>query len=128
MATDPYQPQPLNAEPGEPLPEVPAEAYADDAEDVPVVVVPEGVVVAPPTQVRRPWRTTARTLFQALVALAVLFPLLVEQTGLTTEDAPWLVIPLGVAAAVARIMALPQVEAFLARFVPFLAAEKETSR
>jgi hypothetical protein len=75
-----------------------------------------------PTQVRRPWRATARTIFQALVALCVLFPILVEQTGLTTADFPWLAIPLGVAAAVARIMALPQVEQFLARFIPFLAA------
>lgn len=75
-----------------------------------------------PTQVRRPWRSTARTLFQALVAMAVLFPILVESTGLKPEDAPWLAIPLAVAAAVARAMALPQVENFLARFLPFLAA------
>lgn len=95
------------------------------------VAVPEGTSetgavaslgVVEPTQVRRPWRTTARTIFQALVALCVLFPVLVEQTGLTTADLPWLAIPLGVAAAVARIMALPQVEQFLARFIPFLAA------
>lgn len=79
-------------------------------------------VAVEPTQVRRPWRTTARTLFQALVALCVLFPVLVDQTGLRVEDAPWLAIPLAVAAAIARIMALPQVNAFLARFIPFLAA------
>lgn len=75
-----------------------------------------------PTQVRRPWRTTVRTLFQALIALAVLFPILVENTGLDPQDAPWLAVPLAVAAAIARIMALPQVNAFLARFIPFLAA------
>lgn len=75
-----------------------------------------------PTQVRRPWRSTARTLFQALVALAVLFPILVENTGLDAEDAPWLAIPLAVAATLTRLMALPQVEDFLARFLPFLAA------
>ena len=88
---------------------------------------PGTVVLADPTQLRRPWRSTARTLFQALVALCVLFPVLVETTGLDLEDAPWLAIPLGVAAAVARIMALPQVEVFLRRFIPFLsAAPKET--
>lgn len=75
-----------------------------------------------PTQMRRPWRSTARTLFQSVVALAVLFPVLVEQTGLDRQDLPWLAIPLGVAAALTRIMALPQVELFLRRFLPFLAA------
>lgn len=79
-------------------------------------------VLADPTQVRRPWRSTARTVFQALVALCVLFPILVDQTGLKAEDLPWLAIPLAVAATVTRIMALPQVEAFLKRFLPFLAA------
>lgn len=83
---------------------------------------PGTVVLADPTQVRRPWRSTARTLFQALVALCVLFPVLVDQTGLTVEDAPWLAIPLAVAAAIARIMALPAVETFLRTFVPFLSA------
>lgn len=76
-----------------------------------------------PTQVKRPWRATARTTFQALVALAVLFPILVEQTGLKVEDVPWLAIPLGIAAATAKIMARPEVEVFLRRFVPFLSAE-----
>jgi hypothetical protein len=82
-----------------------------------------GVIVSvDPTQIRRPWRSTARTLSQAFVALCVLFPLLVENTRLKLEDAPWLAVPLAVAAAVARIMALPQVETFLRTFVPFLAA------
>lgn len=84
--------------------------------------IPGAVVTVVPTQVRRPWRSTVRTLFQALVALAVLFPILVETTGLDPEDAPWLAIPLAVAAALARVMALPQVEDFLRRFLPFLAA------
>lgn len=75
-----------------------------------------------PTQVRRPWRSTLRTVFQALLALCVLFPLLVDQTGLTVADAPWLAVPLAVAAAAARIMALPQVEEFLRDHLSFLAA------
>lgn len=74
------------------------------------------------TQVRRPWRATARTAFQALVALAVLFPVLVQTAGLDPDSAPWLLVPLGVAAGFARVMALPQVEGFLQRFVPWLAA------
>lgn len=76
-----------------------------------------------PTQVRRPWRATARTIFQALIALCVLFPVLVQTAGLEVDAFPWLAIPLAVAAAVARIMAHPQVEVFLRRFVPFLAAD-----
>lgn len=80
------------------------------------------VVAVAPTQVRRPWRATARTLFQALIGLAVLFPLLVETAGLDPASAPWLALPLAIAAGLARIMALPQVDDFLRRFVPFLSA------
>ena len=76
-----------------------------------------------PTQVRRPWRTTSRTLFQAFIALCVMFPVLVQTAGLDVAAFPWLAVPLAVAGAVARIMALPQVEAFLKRFLPFLAAD-----
>lgn len=83
---------------------------------------PGTVILADPTQVRRPWRSTARTVFQALVALAVLFPILVSTAGLDPESLPWLAVPLAVAAGFARVMALPQVEAFLRRFIPFLAA------
>lgn len=78
-----------------------------------------------PTQVKRPWRATARTAFQALVALCVMFPILVQTAGLDPAAFPWLAIPLAVAAAVAKVMALPQVEAFLRRFLPFLAADSE---
>ena len=82
--------------------------------------------VPTPTQVRRPWRATLRTVFQALVALAVMLPVLVEATGLRPDQWPWLAGVLAVAAAVTRVMALPQVEAFLRRFLPFLAtAPKE---
>ena len=79
--------------------------------------------VTNPTQVRRPWRATLRTVFQALVALAVMAPVLVEATGLQADQWPWLAGVLAVAAAITRIMALPQVEDFLARFIPFLAAQ-----
>lgn len=80
------------------------------------------VVAVAPTQVRRPWRAVARTTFQALIGLAILFPLLVETAGLDPDSAPWLAVPLATAAALARIMALPQVDDFLRRFAPFLSA------
>jgi hypothetical protein len=79
-------------------------------------------VAVTPTQVRKPWRSTARTLFQALMGLVILFPILVQTAGLDPSSAPWLAVPLAVAAGLARIMALPQVNDFLARFVPWLSA------
>jgi hypothetical protein len=75
-----------------------------------------------PTQVRRPWRATTRTVFQALVALAIMAPVLVQATGLDPTSLPWLAGVLAVCAAITRVMALPQVEAFLRRFLPFLSA------
>lgn len=93
---------------------------ADDPAEVEPVV--PSTPLEPPTQVRRPWRATLRTAFQALLALAVMAPVLVEATGLRADQWPWLAGVLAVAAAVTRVMALPQVEQFLERFLPFLAA------
>lgn len=80
-----------------------------------------------PTQVRRPWRSTARTVFQALIGLCVLAPLVIAQTGLTAEQLPWLGVVLAVAAAVTRIMAIPGVETWLSTYLPFLAAAPGSS-
>jgi hypothetical protein len=71
-----------------------------------------------------PWRRTLRTTFQAVVALAVMLPVLIAQTGLKTDQAPWLAGVLVVCAVVTRIMANPQVEVFLQRFLPWLSAHK----
>lgn len=76
---------------------------------------------APPTQVRRPWRATLRTGFAAAVALGAMLPLLVEASGLDETAAP-VGGALAIAAGVTRVMALPAVEEFLRRFVPWLAA------
>lgn len=76
-----------------------------------------------PTQVLRPWRATVRTAFQFIVAFFVLLPFIVDATGLEPEVYPWLGGILAVAAGVTRVMALPQVEAFLAQFLPWLAAD-----
>lgn len=75
----------------------------------------------PPTQVRRPWRATLRTVLQALVSVCAMLPLLVGASGLD-EQVPAVAGVLAVAAAVTRIMALPAVEAFLQQFLPWLAA------
>lgn len=79
-------------------------------------------VRALPTQVRRPRRTTIRTVFQALIALCAMAPVLVATTGLKADQLPWLAGVLAVAAAVTRLMALPQVEVFLRRYASWLAA------
>lgn len=79
-----------------------------------------------PTQVRRPWRSTLRTVFQALVGLAAIAPLVAagveEATGYDLEGVPFIVTALAAAAAVTRVMAIQAVEAWLRRFLPFLAA------
>lgn len=74
-----------------------------------------------PTQVRRPWRATIRTVFAVTVAIAAMAPFLVEASGVEESAAP-VVGFLAIAGGVTRVMALPQVETFLRRFLPFLAA------
>lgn len=77
-----------------------------------------------PTQMRRPWRSTVRTLFQALVGLAAMAPLIYSAA---TEHDPaeaggWAALALAISGGVTRVMSLPAVEQFLRRFVPFLSA------
>ena len=79
------------------------------------------LAVVTPTQVRRPWRATVRTIFAAVVGLAAMAPLLVDASGLD-ETAPAVAGVLAVTGAITRIMAIPQVETFLRTFLPFLAA------
>lgn len=81
-----------------------------------------------PTQVKQPGRTTVRSVFQAIIALAVMAPVLVQTTGLDPESLPWLAGVLAVLAALVRVMALPQVEDFLRSYVPWLAAQPAAIR
>lgn len=66
-------------------------------------------------------RRTIRTAFQALIALAAAAPLIADAAGIPAT-APGVGVGLAVAAGVTRVMALPPVEEFLERFVPWLAA------
>lgn len=75
------------------------------------------------TQVRRPWRATARTLFQAVLGFAAMWGIVVETLGLDQEW-QWVSASLVATAALTRLMAVPQVEAWLGKFLPWLAAEK----
>lgn len=74
------------------------------------------------TQSKHPWRATVRTVFAAVVAFAGIWALIVQTLGLN-EDWRWVSISLVVTGGITRIMAVPQVEAFLKKYAGFLAAE-----
>lgn len=106
------------AEPPTRVPEVVDTAVIDVA-GVPVAVQ----AAVAPTQMRYPWKSTLRTVFQALVALATLIPLVVTGVYDDGDNLPAVVAQLLVVCGlVSRVMAMPAVEEFLRRFVPFLAA------
>jgi hypothetical protein len=73
-----------------------------------------------PTQLRRPWRSTARTIFQATVSLAAMWGLIVVTLDL--PDWAWVGTSVAVAGGITRVMAIPAVETWLRQFLPFLAA------
>ena len=77
------------------------------------------------TQVKHPWRTTVRSAFQAILAIAPLAaPLYVAATNKDSALATGIFgAMIAIAAAVTRIMALPGVDAFLMKFAPFLATQ-----
>lgn len=79
------------------------------------------VAAAPATQVRRPWRTTVRTVFQFAVGLAPVLPVIVQASGVD-QTGPAVAGALVISAGVTRVMGLPAVEAFLQNFIPWLAA------
>ncbi|MDF9716046.1 hypothetical protein [Nocardioides sp. ChNu-99] len=82
-----------------------------------------------PTQVRRPWRATARTALQTTLAVVPVLGFVVpEIVSIVLEEAGESMpagvravllaasaVIVGVASAAARIMAIPQVERFLVR-------------
>jgi len=75
-----------------------------------------------PTQVRRPWRAVARTVFQALIGFAAMWAVIVGALDLN-QTWQWVSASLAVTGGITRVMALPGVEAWLQRFFPFLAAD-----
>ncbi|MFH8793858.1 hypothetical protein [Streptomyces sp. NPDC017941] len=60
-------------------------------------------------------RRTVRTVIQTTVALALALPAIVAASGIP-EALPWVAGALAVAGGLARVMALPAVEALLDRF------------
>lgn len=76
------------------------------------------------TQSQHPWRATARTIFAVVTALAAMAPVIYTAA---TQQSPELATgaiatALAITASITRILALPVVESFLQRFVPWLAA------
>ena len=78
---------------------------------------------APATQTRYPWRTTVRSGFQFVVGLAPMVPVIVDASGIP-EGTAGVAGAIAISAGVTRVMALPAVDAFLQRFIPWLAAAK----
>lgn len=79
---------------------------------------------AGPAQITYPWRSTLRTILWAVVAFAAMSPLI--YTAATQQEpgqaVGWVATALAILAAVQRVMTLPVVDAFLRRYLPWLAA------
>jgi hypothetical protein len=75
-----------------------------------------------PTQIRHPWRATLRTVAAAAVAALPIVPVVVHELGV--ESVPWVAGALVIVGGATRVLAMPGVEAWLRRYVPWLAAAK----
>lgn len=78
-----------------------------------------------PTQVVHPNRAAFRTVFQGVIALAAILPLVLATAGIPVVG--WAAIAVAVAGAITRVMALPSVETFLEKYLPFLAAKPKAT-
>lgn len=80
------------------------------------------------TQVQNSWRAVVRTIVQAVVGLAALIPFVLDaiSSGDASSLGPGAAVALAVSGVITKVMALPQVEAFITRFIPWLAADKAT--
>ena len=78
-----------------------------------------------PSQVRRPWRTTARTVIGAAFGLLPLLPDIARAAEVDTV--PAVVSILAITAAITRIAAIPEVDAWLDRYLPWISADPEES-
>lgn len=76
------------------------------------------------TQTEHPWRATARTIFAAVVAGAALGPAIFEAVAMGNPEGAtgYAALALAICGGITRVMALPGVNAFIERFLPFLAA------
>ncbi|MFT4288182.1 hypothetical protein [Nocardioides sp.] len=68
-----------------------------------------------PTQTAHPWRATVRTVFAFIVAVAAIWPTIVEAAGVN-PGLRVVALTIAVAGAITRVMALPGVVDLFARF------------
>lgn len=94
---------------------------ADDSVTELIPVVKDGGFMSP-TQVEHSWKATIRTAFQVILALAVIAPLVVPAVGLSTTVGVGAIV-VAASAAIAKVMAIPGVNDFVDRFVPWLRAQ-----
>lgn len=78
------------------------------------------------TQTRRPWNAVLRTSLAALIGLLPILPAIAETLHIDTV--PVVASTLAVTAAVTRVLAMPQVEAWLRQSLPALAADVYPNR
>ena len=76
------------------------------------------------TQEAHPWKATFRTVFQMVIGFIIMLPQLVTAAGLD-EATPWVATAIAISGAVTRVMALPSVEAWMKRFIPWLSAQSK---
>lgn len=72
------------------------------------------------TQTKYPWRATVRTTVAGVVALVSLLPTIALVAHV--DDVVWVGQVLAVAAAVTRVLAIPSVDYWLKRYLPWLAS------
>lgn len=80
------------------------------------------LTLAPPSQVVAPYRDMFRHLTSSVVALIPLVLIFADEAKLE-QQWPWLAGTLAMVAAMARVMNSGPGEQFIARFMPWLAAE-----
>jgi len=73
-------------------------------------------------------RRVIRTVFAGIVGVAAMLPLIYSAAADGSPEAAtgWAAVLLTIAGAITRVMAVPAVEVWLQRFVPFLAANPDT--
>lgn len=78
-------------------------------------------LIQQPTQARHPWRATARTVIAALIALLPALPEIASTLEISTV--PIIASILAITALVTRVLAIPEVDKWVDRFMPALSAD-----
>lgn len=74
-----------------------------------------------PTQTDRPWRATFRTVIVATIGLLPILPYIA--TSARIDTVPMVVTILGITTTIQRVISTPEVERWLEKFAPWIAAD-----